>query len=547
MLLLISPSLTAGVTNLDTQSAAQLVHTALVPFLTFLLPAVFFYRNIKLYFYLLLPLVIAAPFFIFSTFFFDLPPGFEMVAFVLQTNPREFREAAGPFMPYFIPFELVFVGSYVFAVRRMRVENMRFKSMALVSATSFVMLASITARVNGLFGKPLAEITKYDLVLRYDFPVTLASGVYDAGVFLKKNTIAKADDFLFHARKKDSIGRREVYVLIIGESSRYDHWQINGYVRETSPRLRRRGNLLVYPDVVAGAHYTWMSVPMIITRADPDNYNLQYREKSILGAFHEAGFKTAWLSNQSDQDIFWSGTITLHAKTADFSMFSPTYSPNMEFENVYDGRLLPAFDSLLHADERDLFVVLHTMGNHWEYSRRYPPDFDKFQPSGYTQVLNPPVDANREAIVNSYDNSILYADFFIDRVIAKVDSLHVVSSVTFISDHGEDLFDLDARRLDFHFRPSVATLKIPLFFWSSREYDSVYPQKRNWLESSTGKKIGAGTIFHTVLDMANIRADGLDSTRSLAGPYFLERAQKYYNDDKHAVAFSNLAPAGKQN
>lgn len=546
LLMLISPAVTIGVTALDVASPLQLARTVCVPLLIFLVPVVFFYRNIRLYFYLLLPLVIATPFFIFSTCFFALTPGFEMVAFIMQTNPREVREAAGPLLPYFIPFEIAFVGLYVYAVQKIPIGNMRFESLGPVSAASFLVIAIVTVCVNDLFGKPPAEIRKYDLVLRYEFPVSVASGLYDAVMFLKRNNIEKADDFVFHATKRDHVGRRQVYVIIIGESSRYDHWQINGYARPTCPRLSKRSGLILYSDAVAGAHYTWMSVPQIITRADPEHYNLQYREKSIVAAFHEAGFKTAWLSNQSDQDIFWSGTITLHAKTADVAVFSPTYSPNMEFENVYDGRLLPVFDSLLGADERDLFIVLHTMGNHWEYSRRYPPAFDRFRPSGYTHDISPPVEANRVAIVNSYDNSILYADFFIDSVIGTVDSLNAVAAVVFVSDHGEDLFDSDVHQLDFHFRPSAATLKIPLFIWTSPEYNDLYYLKRNWIEANAGKKIGAGNLFHTMLDIANIRVDGFDSTKSFSCPYFLERPQKYYNDDRQAVAFSEIVKTGKE-
>ncbi len=511
MLFLISPAVTIGVADFDGGSATQLGRSFLVPCLIFAVPAVFFYRHIKLYFYLLIPLVIATPFFIFSTLFFDLRPGFEMVAFVMQTNPREITEAAGPFMPYFIPFEIVFIGSYLVAVHKIPIVKMPFRHMGMVSAASLFVLVVITVNVNDLFGKRMADIKKYDLVLRYDFPVTLVSGVYDAGVFLTKNTIASADSFVFNARKKASIPGRELYVLIIGESSRYDHWQINGYPRQTSPRLRRRNDLIIYDDAVAGAHYTWMSVPMIITRADPESYDLQYREKR------------------------------------DVSLFSPTYSPNMEFEDVYDGRLLHEFDSLLRADTRSLFVILHTMGNHWEYTRRYPREFDTFKPSGYTQAINPPVDANRQAIINSYDNSILYADFFIDSVIGMTDSIDVVSSVVFISDHGEDLFDLDPHRLDFHFRPSVATLKVPLFVWTSDEYDHFYSNKRSSLEANAEKKIGSGNIFHTVLDIADIRFDKFDSTRSFAGSYFVERPQKYYNDDKHAAAFAGVVNAEKQN
>jgi glucan phosphoethanolaminetransferase (alkaline phosphatase superfamily) len=292
--------------------------------------------------------------------------------------------------------------------------------------------------------------------------------------------------------------------------------------------------------VIAGAHYTWVSVPQIITRANPDNYDAQFREKSILSAFRESGFKTSWLSNQSDQDIFWSGTITLHAKTADVSIFSPTYSPNLEFDDVYDGRLLPLLDSVLAADSRNQFIVLHTMGNHWEYSRRYPDQFDIFRPSGKTQSINPPEDAKREAILNSYDNSILYADFLIDSVIRIVDRRADIAAVTFISDHGEDLFDSGNGQLDFHFRPSPATLRVPLFIWTSAGYATTFPEKCKNLLKNTSRKVGTENIFYTGVDMANLRFPQFDSTKSLASADFQPSRQTFYGDGQESRLFTSV-------
>jgi glucan phosphoethanolaminetransferase (alkaline phosphatase superfamily) len=512
----------------------------LVPLLIFLTPLIFFHKNIRLYLYLLLPLVFITPVLLFLTFFFAIPPGFELIAFILQTNVREAKEAASPFLFYFIPFELLFVGLYFLALYYIPSRPLSFRASAALSGGSFLLLFAITISVNRLHEKPVSEITKHDLILEYEYPVTLAAGMNEARVFLKKNTLEEAKNFRYRAVKKDSVGSRQVYVLIIGESSRYDRWQINGYKRATSPKLAERKNLITYRDVVAGAHYTWVSVPQIITRASPDNYNLQYREKSILSAFKEAGFKTAWLSNQSDQDIFWSGTITLHAKTADVSIFSPTYSPNLEFENIYDGRLLPILDSILTANNENLFIVMHTMGNHWEYSRRYPREFDHYKPSGYTQSINPPALENKEAIINSYDNSIMYADFFIDEVIETVASHAQVSGVVFVSDHGEDLFDTRTEQLDFHFRPSAATLKVPLFIWTSELYNQIFFEKRKHIEENAEKKVGSENIFYSVLDIANIEIDGFDSTKTFASAHFLSSAQKFYGDDQQARLFSQI-------
>jgi glucan phosphoethanolaminetransferase (alkaline phosphatase superfamily) len=201
---------------------------------------------------------------------------------------------------------------------------------------------------------------------------------------------------------------------------------------------------------------------------------------------------------------------------------------------------LPLLDSILRADEKDLFIVMHTMGNHWEYSQRYPPEFDKFQPSGYTQSINPPDAANREALLNSYDNSILYADYIVDSVISTVKAHAAVSAVTYISDHGEDLYDANPEQIDFHFRPSAATLKVPLFVWTSDEYQTTYPEKVSNLRGNVSEKIGTENIFHTLLDMANITIRNNDTSKSIANPDFEPSEQKFYGDDKRARPFQQL-------
>jgi len=364
-------------------------------------------------------------------------------------------------------------------------------------------------------------MNKFDLLSQY-YPASILSGVGEAYTFVKQNNLNQSKNFSFNAYNKDTLQARKIFILIIGESSQYNRWAINGYNRQTTPKLSAMDSLYVFQHVVAGCNLTWMSVPQIITRAEPDRINLQFSEKSIISAFKDAHFKTAWLSNQSDKEIFWSGTIVLHAKTADFATFSPTQSPNFETEDYYDERLLPLMDSIIASDNKNVFIVLHTMGNHWDYSKRYPKQFDYFKPSGLNHSVDPTNINDSEAISNSYDNSIRYADYIIDSVIKTVNKYHAVSSVTFLSDHGEDLYNNNKEQLDFHLQASKITLHVPCFTWLSPEYKNAYRQKSEALISNLSKQIGPQCAFYTFLDMANVSYAGFDSTKSFANKAFIE-------------------------
>lgn len=539
-LLLICPVLLSGFLNFNAIDQSQFAKQIVVSLGFFLIPVVFFYRNLKLYLYALLPLVIVTPIFIFCLYFFAVNPGFELVALILQTNIRETKEAAAPLMVYFIPFFITYIFLYSYSVRCVAIPKSAFLPALSISLFGALMVGGTIYVEKQLYYKNISQLNKDHFLNTYHYPFSLVSGVRQARMILNKNNLSKAENFRFKATKIDTVNERQVFVLIIGETSRYDRWQVNGYSRVTSPKLALRKDLLTFSDVVAGAHYTWVSVPQFITRATPDNYDLQYREKSVMSAFSEAGFKTVWLSNQSADEVFWTGSIVLHARTADVSVFSPTYSPNFEFADFYDERLLPLLDSMLRTDDKNLFVVLHTMGNHWEYTRRYPVEFDHFTPSGYTQTISPPSREAKEAILNSYDNSIRYADHIIDSVISIVESHAGLSAVMFVSDHGEDLFDTDPEHIDFHFRPSAATLKVPLFIWTSEGYNSTYPTKRLQLEQNLAKKIGAENIFYTLVDLGNLTFPEFDSTKSISSPYFQPSLQKFYNDENRAVLYSDI-------
>lgn len=443
----------------------------------------------------------------------------------MQTNLTEVREIATGYIKWFILITILYILIYLLAVRMLPFKRIPFKLALGISVLSCLGVAWQLHHE-----KNRHKLTTYDLFNRY-YPASLASGIVQAYDILMQNRLTVTDSFAFKAYKRDSLPRRRICLFIIGEASRYDRWQVNGYPVTTSPRIASRNDLLSFPDVTAGAYLTWLSVPQMITRATPDNMALQFKEKSILTAFKEAGFRTAWLSNQSDKEIFWSGSINLHAKTADIAVFSPTKTPNFEWEDYYDERLLPILDSIIRLDNRDLFVVLHTMGSHWDYSRRYPDYFDYYQPSGYTTTISPPEKDKRQAISNSYDNSILYADYVIDSAIHITDRQDALSYVMYLSDHGEDLFDAASERINFHLSASPVTLHVPLFLWTSRRYREAYPDKQAAIVQNKNKKIGSENTFFSLLDLADIDFKGNDLTKSIASPSFVGSIQKYFNNN----------------
>jgi glucan phosphoethanolaminetransferase (alkaline phosphatase superfamily) len=490
----------------------------------FTLPVVFFYRNLKAYFYLLLIWILLSPVLIFFVIWLRVSLNFTFIALLLQTNLAEVEEATKGYRLLFLFITLSYVALYLLAVKKNTFTRLPFKEALFLSGAALLMLAGFAAAKRYKYHYQVRDI------LEETYPLSIFSGLYQAHTFMQKNNLKASKNFFFHAYNKDAAPGRKVYIFIIGESSRYDRWGVNGYSRPTTPKLSARPNLLAFSNVTSGCNLTWMSVPQMITRANPDAIDLQFKEKSIMAAFKDAGYKTVWLSNQGDKELFWSGTITLHAKTADVSLFNFPELPEPLKYGDYDERMLPTLDSILRSDTANLFCVVHTNGSHWTYPARYPDAFDVFKPSSGSQGLNPFAAGGREIISNTYDNSIRYSDYFIDSVIRMVEKHNLVSTVTFLSDHGEDIFDADPNKMNFHLNPAVTTLHVPLFVWTSDAYRKWHTEKVQLLAAHRDKKIGPENTFYTLLDLANISFPGFDSTRSVAGTAFQESTQKYYDD-----------------
>lgn len=57
-------------------------------------------------------------------------------------------------------------------------------------------------------------------------------------------------DFTFDAQKDIHPGKREIYILVVGEASRAENWSLNGYGRMTTPKLQSTQGLIYYPDAI---------------------------------------------------------------------------------------------------------------------------------------------------------------------------------------------------------------------------------------------------------------------------------------------------------
>lgn len=312
----------------------------------------------------------------------------------------------------------------------------------------------------------------------------------------------KSKLFSFGAKQVEASDMPQVVVMVIGESSRYDRWSINGYKRETNPLLSKEPNLVSLSNVVTAVSATRLSVPVLVSRK-PATMSLQagFSEKSFLTAFKEAGFKTWWISNQMSFGQF-DTPISVFAQEADVTQFLNL--GGFTNNSSYDAILLAPLKIAIADPAKKKLIVLHTLGNHWNYSHRYPKEFDKWQPSLYG-IDNPAYTdtAMKPQLNNSYDNSILYTDWFLEHVISTLKDSKELTSMMYVSDHGQTLYD-GSCNLAFHGHNTQFEFHVPALVWYSDLYRVVHPQKINQLLRNKRAKLSTENVFHSLLDMADI-------------------------------------------
>jgi glucan phosphoethanolaminetransferase (alkaline phosphatase superfamily) len=357
------------------------------------------------------------------------------------------------------------------------------------------------------------KIYPYDLLIRGYQVYNTKKEIRDGREKIKK--------FNFNARKNEQTDEKEVYVFVIGETGRYNSYSINGYQRETSPLLAKTNHLISYSDFFSEANITSSCLSIILTRATALDYNRSFVEKSFVDAFKEAGFKTYWIANQSASNRF----IRRISKDTDREYFSVTdiYADN------YDENLWEFLDEVLKKDDKKAFIVVHTLGSHFRYNFRYPPCFEKFKPSlqgafNYDMISS----KNKRQFINTYDNSILYTDYFLANTIRKIDSLHVVSTLIYVADHGENLFDTPENivlhggskytEYDFH---------VPFFVWTSEKYREQYPSKIENMIQNKNKRLSSSAIFYSWLDIADIHFPEQILSKSIASETLQEDSIRF--------------------
>ncbi|UYW00484.1 lipid A phosphoethanolamine transferase [Flavobacterium agricola] len=457
----------------------------------------------------------------------------DMFINVVTTNTSEVNELLGSLLPSIVLVIVLYLPAIILGIRQWRLKIRLEKSYRYKMLKTSLVLFLIS------FGLSFLGMDKNTDDFSFTHDVYPINALYNLDYAVVKWNKVKhykqtSKDFTFGSERTKTSDNRQIFVLVVGETGRADNWELYGYERETNPKLKLQENIYLFKDALTQSNTTHKSVSIILSDSEAENYDLIYNKKGLLTAFKEAGFTTICLSSQAENASF----IEFFTKEADiYKTIRKTNPKTGLVNNPFDEELLPIMDQMIQETPGDLFILLHTYGSHFNYMDRYPSEFKKFTPDVVTAVSK----SNKQQLVNSYDNSILYTDHFLASTIDVLKKYDAETAFLYTSDHGEDLFD-DSRGRFLHASPTPTyyQLRIPIFMWFSPQFISGYPDKIIGAENNLLKGISTNAIYHTFIDAANIKTQYYDADLSLLNPNFVEKERMYLNDHDEAVPYKKM-------
>ena len=302
--------------------------------------------------------------------------------------------------------------------------------------------------------------------------------------------------------------RKNLTILIVGETSRAENFSLNGYPRDTNPRLAK-DNVVYFPNTASCGTATAVSVPCMFSDMPRKHYDeeLAQHQEGLLDVIQRAGINVLW--NDNDGGCKGACDRVPHQNMTALNL--PGQCINGE---CYDEVLFHGLEDYINNLQGDGVIVLHTIGSHGPtYFNRYPPQFRKFTPTCDTNEIQT---CSQEQLVNTYDNTLVYVDYILDKAInlLKAHQDKFTTSLVYLSDHGESLGDngVYLHGLPYAIAPDVQK-QVPMLLWLSEDYQKRYGVDQSCLQKQAATQhYSQDNLFSTMLGLTGVQTSYYQAT-----------------------------------
>lgn len=302
---------------------------------------------------------------------------------------------------------------------------------------------------------------------------------------------------------QNSKGAPKLMVLVVGETARAENFSLNGYAKDTNPKLSKQ-DILNFSQVSSCGTATAVSVPCMFSgmpRVDYDERLASHRE-GLLDIAKRAGYQVTWIDNNSS----CKGTCDRIGEYKIPESIKQKWCKDGEcLDDILIDSLKAYLETIPKDDTRPQLVVLHQMGSHGPaYYKRAPEAFRVFKPTCDTNAIQ---GCTQEALINTYDNTLLYTDYVLDSLINTLkNTTQYQTGLWYLSDHGESTGEsgMYLHGAPYAIAPSQQT-HVPMLMWFSSAWQQQATKQIKCLAQQSKNKLSQDNLFPTMLSLLDIK------------------------------------------
>lgn len=366
--------------------------------------------------------------------------------------------------------------------------------------TSLVVLVVVLV----LFYKDYISLGKnYNYVRHLINPV---SPIYEVASYLKRTVtggkivVRPIGEDAKMAKTWQERGKKNLVILVVGEAARARNFSLNGYERNTNLFLEKE-DVLSFTNAYSCGTVTTTSLPCMFSHFNRDNFSdfKADRHEGLLDVLSHAGVQVLWRENNSG-----CKGVCKRVETED--MAGLQVADLCTAGECQDMILLQGLQKYINQIGKDTFIVLHQKGSYGpEYYRRSPPGFKAFVPECRTNQLQ---ECRSEELLNAYDNTIIYTDYFLSQVIEllKKNSEQFNVAMLYLSDYGESLGE---KNIYLHGLPYIIApdeqKHIPFILWLGDTFLKENHIDKSCLQKKVNEKLSHDNLFPSVLGLMGVK------------------------------------------
>lgn len=301
-------------------------------------------------------------------------------------------------------------------------------------------------------------------------------------------------------------------ILVVGETARSGNFSINGYSHDTTPALNKLqknidklGELTSFRNVWSCGTSTATALPCMFSHLGKSEFEDSTQSfENLVDVLHHAGLAVLWLENQSG----CKGICDRVPNASTRNLSNSEYCKTGEcFDEIMLEKLTERIEALpLDRLHHGIVVIMHQMGSHGPaYFKRAPDAMKKFKPECATNILQ---DCTRTEVTNAYDNTILYTDHLLNKIVTYLKSKkdHVNTAMLYVADHGESLGEnnIYLHGLPYAIAPDVQK-RIPWIQWLSNEFMARNQIKPSCLTKQIDARLSHDNYFHSILGLMKVQ------------------------------------------